>query len=398
MNKTTFHMRNIGHFGQLLKKGAVVFVMAVTIATLSNIAIGMPGYGRTKSINGPWELLVQMGSEEQGLSFPIEVNDGNKPQKLTGVLPVLGTPVKIKFIQYLPDLNWNTAAVEDPNGEIVVKLVVKGKGMQQDVWLSSDDPARQSVSSRIGAIELKKLNDGSNIEKILREIAEPNAIGMLTVWTDNADSPLEYVVDRLKTITLPESKYKVQVLDFLPHYSIDTKTKKIVNLSDKPANPAIKVRLSDGENTYEQWLWSKFPLYPHNEDKLLFRIQFTHFDINSEKGKYVIVTATGAEPWLFFTREGKIQSEKIVFGQPYPFADDDYSFSIEKVFDSAVIRTDWKNNSEKLRSPAIIVKIEQDGTEQEAVLELNKPFHQKTISGTIILVYRPVPDHSPISN
>ena len=104
--------------------------------------------------------------------FPVKVDDANKPQKLTDVLPVLGTPVKIRLVQYLPDLNWTTAAVEDPNGEIVVKLTVKGKGMKQDVWLSSDDPAKQSVSSRIGGIELKKLRNGDNIGKILREITE----------------------------------------------------------------------------------------------------------------------------------------------------------------------------------------------------------------------------------
>ncbi|NIA16732.1 MAG: hypothetical protein GWO86_00110 [Planctomycetes bacterium] len=400
MNKTTFRMRNGGCFSQAPKKYTIIFVTAVAIAALSGTAVGMPGYGRTKAVGvgGPWELLVQMGLEGQGLSFPVKVDDANKPQKLTDVLPVLGTPVKIRLVQYLPDLNWTTAAVEDPNGEIVVKLTVKGKGMKQDVWLSSDDPAKQSVSSRIGGIELKKLRNGDNIGKILREVTDPNAVGILTVWTGNTGLPIEYVIGKSKRITLPGSKYKVQVLDFLPHYSIDTKTKEVVNISEKPVNPAIKIRLSDGENTYEQWLWSNFPLYPHSKDKLPFRIQFTHFELDPEKGKYIIVAARGAEPWLLFDKEGKAQLEKIVLGQPYPFADNDYSFSIEKVFDNAVIKTDWKNGSEKLRNPAIIAIIEQDGTEQKAVLELRKPFHHKAASGTITLIFRPVPDNSTVSN
>ena len=121
-------------------------------------------------------------------------------------------------------------------------------------------------------------------------------------------------------------------------------------------------------------------------------------ELDPEKGKYIIVAARGAEPWLLFDKEGKAQLEKIVFGQPFPFADNDYSFSIEKVFDNAVIKTNWKNGSEKLRNPAIIAIIEQDGTEQKAVLELRKPFHHKAASGTITLIFRPVPDNSTVSN
>ncbi len=401
MNRTAIHIRkrNSSNLSRSLEKRTIAFVIVVTIVTLSNnMAVGMPGYGRAKTINGPWELLVQMGSEGQGLRFPIKVDDESKLQKLTDILPVLGTPIKIRLAQYLPDLKWDTTAVEDPNGGIVAKLTMKGEDLEQDIWLSSDDPAKQSVFSHIGGVKLKKLNNAGNIERLLREITDPDAVGIVTVWSDDAGSPTDFVVSRSETIAVPKSKYKVKVLDFLPHYSIDAETKKIVNRSDKAVNPAIKISLSDGENTYEQWLWSKFPLYPHGEKKLPFHVQFSYFDINITEGRYILVVGQGAEPWLFFAREGKTQLEKAIFSRPYSFANEDYSFTIEKIFDRAIIKTDWKNNSENLRNPAVIATIEQENAEHEVVLELHKPFHHKTTSGTMILVYRPAVDNFKTSN
>jgi len=398
MNNTTFYERKSSNFSRLLKSGAVAFVMVFIITIFSGGVLAMPDYGRARSINGPWELLVQMGLEGQGLRFPIKVDDENKPQELTDTLPVLGTPIKIRLSQYLPDLKWQTTAVEDQNGGIVAKLAVKGDNLEQEFWLSSIDPSKQSISSSIGGIELKKLNNTNGIEKLLREITNPNAVGIVTVWPDDGDLPAEHVVSLSETITVPMSKYKVEVLDFIPHYSIDTDTKKVINRSDKPVNPAIKVSVSDGEDIYEQWLWAKYPLGPHSEDKLPLRIQFTHFDLNMTEGRYILVVANGIEPWLFFMEEGKVQLEKVLLDRPYPFANEDYSFIIEKVFDSAIIKNDWKNDSEKLKNPAIIARIEQDGSRREVILELHKPFHHKLASETMVLVYRPAADNFKTSN
>ena len=387
MNRTSVYMRS----------GTVVLVMVLTM--VSNVAVGMPGYGHTApAINGPWEIFVQTSLEKQGLSFPVKVDNEDKPQKLSSVLPVLGTPLKIKLAQYLPDLGWDTTAVKDKNGGVVVELTAKGPDLKQKIWLSSTDPAKKSSSSSIGGIELITLNNANSVEKLLRGIIDTNSVGIITIWPEDSGAPIEYVVDRLKTTTIGKSKYSIKILEFFPHYSVDTQTKEVVNRSDKPVNPAIKVSLSDGKKSYEQWLWSKFPSYPHTENKLPLRIQFTYFDANMADGRYILVAVQGAEPWLFFAKDEKTQLEKAVIGQPYPFTKENYSFTIGGVFDSSVIKIDWKNGSEKLRKPAIVAMIEQDDTEQEVVLELNKPFHHETASGTTILIYRPAAVSSKTSN
>lgn len=365
-----------------------LILTALLTLVLTQCGLAYSPQMRRARVQGPWELLIQVGFEGQKLGFPVKVDNEDKSQKLDASFPVLATPIKVKLVRYVPNLNWTTSAADDPNGDIIVNLAITGEDLNQDLWLVAADPAQQSVSSSIGGIELKKLHDAKHIEKLLQELKDPNAIGVITVWTDNAAPPSEYVVHRSETIAIQQSKYKVKVLDFLPHYSIDTETKEVVNQSDKPLNPAIKISLIDGENETEQWLWSKFPSSPHSKNIIPLRIEFTHFDPNIAKGQYILATANKAEPWLFFTKEKKLQLEKAAVGKPYLFSDENYSFTIKKVFGKAAMKTEWANKSEELHNPALIALIEENGTEKEVVLEFNKPSHHKSSFGTMILLYR----------
>jgi len=117
-------------------------------------------------------------------------------------------------------------------------------------------------------------------------------------------------------------------------------------------------------------------------------MRFTDFDLSGEKGKYILAAASETKSWLLSSNNRKKRAEKAVLGRSYPFADKEYSFSIDKIMDEAIIKTEWKNNSESLVHPAIIATIEQNGTGRQTVLELNKPFHYKTKYGMLVLLYR----------
>ncbi|MDH4239886.1 MAG: hypothetical protein OEW48_10005 [Phycisphaerae bacterium] len=366
----------------------IIIIALLTLSSNHNEARAFPERARPSSLTGPWELIVQMGMEVQRLHFPVTVSDENKPEKLETVLPVMVTPIKIRLQHYLPDLTWETTAVKDAKGGIVAKLTVKGENLKQDIWLNPEDPPRQSISSSIGGVAIKKLHDPNTVEKLLHELIDANAAGIVSIWPEDSNSPFEYAARQGETIEVPKSKYKVRILDYVPHYSIDAETKKVVNMSEKPVNPAIKVSVDDGEKAHEQWLWSKFPSSPHKELQLPLRMRFSDFNLGGSDGRYILVAAPGAQPWLLFSKKGKMQAKKAVLGQPYPFSNEHYSFFVEKIFESAVIKTDWKNDSEKLLRPAVIAAIEYDDTVQQAVLEFNKPYHQKTRFGTMVLLYR----------
>ena len=374
------------------RKGLVVVIVttaALTNSVLMDLAWAGAEGPHHSFLGGPWELVVKMGLEGDGLRFPLAVSDESKPQKFDTVLPVTGTPIQVKLEQYVPDLAWQTVAVEQPSGGIVAKLTVKGKDLGQEIWLNPDDPARQSISSAVGGVTIKRFYNPDTAEALVRGLTHPKAVGILSVRLEDGNRPFECVAKKTEPITIPGSGYKLTVLEYMPHYSIDTKTKKVFNQSDKPVNPAIKLAIRDGRKTSEQWLWAKFPSSPHEKTKLPLRMKFTDFNLRGdEKGVYILAVAGGIRSWLLLSKNGEKHAENAVFGQPYSFADKEYSFSIEKIMDGAVIKTEWKNNSERLLCPAIVATIEESGTSEQAVLELNKPLHHKTKSGMLVLLYR----------
>jgi hypothetical protein len=372
----------------------IIVVAIIALTALTNQGLATPAGPHHRFLTGPWELVVKMGLEGEGLRFPLTVSDENKPHRFDTILPVMGTPIKVRLEKYVPDLKRETTAVKHRGGGIVAKLTIEGNGLEQEIWLSSGDPAKQSISSSIGGVAIRRLHDHNTAEKLVRGLVHPRAVGILSVWPEDSNSPLEYVANLAETITIPKSKYKLTVLEYMPHYSVDIRTKKVVNQSEKPINPAVKVAIDDGQRTFEQWLWAKFPSSPHKETKLPLRIRFSDFDLRSAKGKHILVVAPGYEPWLLLSKKGKKRVEKAVLGRSYPFAKEQYSFSIEKIIDGAIIKTEWKNNSENLLHPAIIATVEQNGTGHQTALELNRPLHHRTKFGTLVLLYRRRPEPS----
>lgn len=377
-------------FRVAMRKSAV---MAICVAAAASLvwADRVWAGAHHSFLGGPWELVVKMGLEGDGLRFPLTVSDETKPQKLDVVLPVMGTPVQVKLDQYVPDLAWQTVVVEDPNGDIVAKLAIKGKNMEQDIWLSPGDPARQSISSRVGSVIIRKFQNSDTAEALVRQLTQPKAVGLLTIWPKEGGRPFECVARPGEKVAIPGSQYTVTVLEYLPHYSVDTETKKVVSQSNKPVNPAVRVALSNGRETSEQWLWDKFSSSPHEQDSGPLRIKYTDFNLGDEKGAYILAVAGGTRAWLFLSNNKGKRAEKAVLSRFYPFADKQYTFSIEKIVDGAIVRTEWKNNSERLLRPAFVATIVENGESEQAVLELDKPFHHKTKAGVLVLLYRRSP-------
>ena len=366
----------------------IVATTAFAKLTLVNRASAAPSGPHHSFLGGPWELVIKTRLDGEGLRFPLTVSDEDKAQKLNAVLPIKDLPIEIRLEDYVPDLKWETNAIKHPNGGIAAKLLLNGTNLKQDIWLSSGDPARQSISSSIGSVTIRRLHDVNNAEKLMRGLTHSRAVGILSILPEDDSSPFECVAKIAETIRIPRSKYKVTILKYLPHYSVDIETKKVVNQSDKPVNPAVKIAFNDGKKTYERWLWTKFPATPHKETDLPLQLRFTDFDLRGAKDKHIIVVATGTKPWLLLSKKGGKRAEKAILGRSYSFADMQYSFSIENIVDGAIIKTDWANGSERLLRPAVIASIKQNGTSRQVVLELNKPIHHRMKSGMLVMLYR----------
>ncbi len=353
-------------------------------------AAAQPTGAHHEFLGGPWEVLVKMGLEGEAIRVPVSVTDENKPQTLDAVVPVMGTPIKIKLERYLPDMQQEISAVEDPNGGPVAKLSLKGENLQQEVWLSARDREKQSVSAHIGSVAVREL-PGPPDAAILRELAEPEVVGLLLVRPNPTGAALMYTVKPGKTISLPDSAWKLSIVRYVPHYSIDKQTKQVTSLSDKPENPAIEIRAQGNGQEYQQWLWSQFAMVPHKMQRLPFQARFLDFHVAVGSGRYILAMAPGPQSHLLYLKDGRKCIEPVEIGKRYPFDDKAYSFGVEQTRFGARLESTWRNSKEMLLRPAIVASIVQGGASQQVVLELGQPCHQKTTLGTLVALYRHVP-------
>jgi hypothetical protein len=334
-----------------------------------------------------------MGHEGDAVRMPLSVADESKPQKLKAVVPVLGTPLKVKLERYLPDVKWETTPVDDPNGGPAARLSLRGEGLQQDIWLCARDRERQSITAHIGSIAIRELPAQAEA-RVLQELTDPATVGILLVWLAETDSPLVCTVQPGKVIPLAGSSWKLSILRYVPHYSVDRQTKEVANLSDKPENPALEIRVEGNGQKHQQWLWSLFASAPHMKQQLPFRVRFVDFHLGTEPGRYLLVASQGAPSHLFHLKDGKKHIEQCELGRRYPFEDQRYTFGVDEVRPGARIVTTWKEGSEVLLNPAVVATIIQSASAEQVLLELGKPYHHKTPSGTLVALYRRVPGSS----
>jgi hypothetical protein len=378
------------HTDKRSRAGLPLLAVAGVLAAWTAGALAQSASPHHQFIGGPWEVLVKMGLEGAGIRLPLSVADENKSQELSAVVPVAGTPLKVKLERYLPDLKWETTAREDPNGKPVAKLSLRGENLQQDIWLGARDREKQAITSHVGGVAIREL-PGPVDAGVLKELAEPDTVGVLAVWLSEAGAPQVYAVKPGKTITLPGSPWKLSVLRYVPHYSIDRKTKEIKSLSDKPENPALEVRAEGDGHEYRQWLWSQFALVPHKQEQLPFRARFVDFHLEDGAGRYLLAVAPNRQAYLLWRKDGRKYVEAVEPGKRYSFDDKRYSFGVEGVWPVARIETAWKNGSEMLLHPAVVATISQGDATRQVVLELGQPCHHKSTTGTLVLLYRHVP-------
>jgi hypothetical protein len=342
-------------------------------------------------LGGPWEVVVKLGHEGQTLRLPVTVADENKPQDLTGTVPVMGTPLKVSLDRYLPDLKQEIVAVDDPNGGAVARLSFRGEGLEQDLWLSAAERARQSISSHIGGVAIRGLPGGAGTAQIQECLGESEVVGALIVTFPGTTDPVAYPVQPGAVVASPDSTWKISTPRYVPHYSIDRATKEVVSASDQPVNPAVQVKIENGAQEYRDWLWSKFPSSPHKRVSLPFPVRFVDFQVEPQPGHYLLVVAPGFPPRALCLKDGTRVVKPVELGQRLRFEDERYSFAVEEVRFGAAIETRWTNGSDVLLHPAVVATISLGDATEEVVLEQNRPCHQQTGSGTLVVLYRRVP-------
>ena len=354
-------------FPALLKSLGVWMVLAL----LAGQALAYPKEAdpHTPFLGGPYELLVKRGMQGAEMVYPVKVANENVPGKLDTVFPMMGTSIKIRLEQFLPELVWEQYTEKSQEGGSVARLKAVGPNLDQEMWLCAEETDKQSISSAIGGMAIKKVQANADADKIAAQLTAPDAVGFLSVWPKDSDIPTVFVVSGSSEVRIKDSSYQFKVLEYMPHYSVDTETKAIVNASQEPKNPAIRVKFTDGDTPVEQWIFSRFKSHPHKANSIPLRVEFTDVDLGNQPGNYMILVSSQGQPQILFTRDGIKKAEEIKLGNPYPLAKEGYSFEIDEIFSDVVLKQRWKNNRNQLLNPALIASVDRDGTKEQVVLE-----------------------------
>ena len=339
-------------------------------------------------LGGPYELMVKRGMQGAEMFFPVEVENTGVQSELGGVFPVMGSSAKIRLEQFLPDLVWEQYTEKSPDGGSVVRFKAVGPDLDQKLWLCAEEADKQSMSSAIGSMSIKKMYGKIDLKKMHLELTDPDVIGILTVWANDPNVPMVYLVSEGADIKIKDTPYQINVLEYMPHYSVDTETKAIHNASPDPKNPAIRIGFTEKDTPVEQWIFSRFPSHPHIASQIPFRVEFSDLDPGPRPGNYVILASTETSPLILYRQGATKRVEPIELNKPYPLAGDGYNFVIEEVFSDVVLKQRWKNNRDQLLNPTIIATVDWDDLKEKVVLELNKPQHVRSDTETMVFLFR----------
>ena len=89
---------------------------------------------------------------------------------------------------------------------------------------------------------------------------------VIAVTNKQTKEQKDYVVNINESFTIPETRMRVDVLSFLPDFSMSPEG--ITSLSSEPGNPAARVAIhEDGKRIFEGWLFQKLPMVHPFEHK-----------------------------------------------------------------------------------------------------------------------------------
>jgi len=339
-------------------------------------------------LGGPWEITIRIGLEGKVLHFPISVANESKAQPLHQVLPVMGTSVRINFEHYVPDLTWEVHCVKEPKSGYAARLRIQGEQLDQTLWLQSRDSTRRIISSPIGGIEMKELLSEGLDAEFFRQLTDKATVGVLSLWAPEQEIPFEIVVQPDMVVTLPRDQGTLSIVEYMPHYSVDRASKEAFSQSDQPINPALKIKLERKDASYERWVWDRFSTHPHESPDFPLRVVFSNYYLGKTDGKYLLIVGDAQRARLLFYKDDMPVMEPVQLGRSYAFAQAGYGFNVEETVQDAIVRNVWKNRSDRLMRPALIGSLDSGRVQKQVVLEFNKPYHFKTESGTLVLIYR----------
>jgi len=166
------------------------------------------------------------------------------------------------------------------------------------------------------------------------------------------------------TALLSKAGYEVQILEFLPDFTYDTKAKKATSRSQEPNNPAVRVLIREAKTKEEKtiWLYAKMPDFGHGEGaaagpKFVYRLDPGH----QPAAREMLVVGEAKQIWRL---ERGVVAQRLPLEQ-WQTACAGLPVVGMQAFASAVVEGVPTTRSEVLDNPVADIVVEEGGVTRE---------------------------------
>jgi hypothetical protein len=197
--------------------------------------------------------------------------------------------------------------------------------------------------------------------RALHDAVSP-ALETLLARPRDLDTITALPVELGKTFHIDGTDYLVEIIRYLPDFRIDKESGQPISASDDPRNPAIEVKISDGENVATRWVFARFPdfwrLHPDEKDMAL---ELTYFRPADQTIR--IVDLDGTRITLVEVRpDQSAEGQTIRIGEPVHLAEGKRTLTIaERVVRPAFAR-EIVPSLDPQAEPVLQVSIEPQST------------------------------------
>lgn len=219
--------------------------------------------------------------------------------------------------------------------------------------LSAEGPPARFIWATPSAAEIARFTEGAP-ERHLVVFQGPGAGAVAE----------EVAVSVGRTDALPKGGFDVQVLEYLPDFTYDSKAKKASTRSQEPKNPALHVLIRDQKTREEKarWLFARNPDFGHSEgDTKGPRFIYRFEPARQPAARELLILGEARQLWRL--EKGQVL-ERLPLEQ-WKTACAGLPVSGMEVHASAVVETIPTTRSEAWENPVADVVIEEGGASRE---------------------------------
>jgi len=296
-----------------------------------------------------------------------------------GAPPFTVGGVRAEVRRYVPDSAWVRELTNDnPAPNPAVQVMLSATEPTEPAWLFANEAA--SVNG-VEAVYRLAVDD----QELARLLAMPAAAaadrspGIVRVSRQGATYELGLRDCLAGAVPIGDTGYTARVLRYLPHANV-SEDRRLVNVSERPLNPAIELELAGPDGTETRLAFARFPEFRmmHGEKQTEdIRITFVAPEEPEPPAPIEVVGAPDGRLYARFHRKDNddITVQEVAIGAPVETAWRGWSLTVFERFDRARVR--WTAEPilppRETRIPAVLLALAGENGNRELWVQKHRP-------------------------